>query len=589
MDPMMTPQAIAPAFFFYSPDPNPEGRQHGRFIPQPHQQQMAMLPVVAPLPSTPMYSRPGSSSSQHQLFSKPFTSAPMLPSTLTPLASPQPINYRPMIALDTGLGDVETIYPYSPSTPPLSCSGSAISSPGSCDMLQTPLNPMFSGLDGLDSKDVCDESQFERFPSLESWSSCASPPLTPVYLPSHIPQPQIQIATLNTQACDLLSPASCPSLSPSPSPYARSVSSDDVDFCDPRNLTVGTVNSTLAPEYSALPAFCPGEEEDQKFVLRGEAFAKTSSLPHTATFDFHSNHHHGLPSTFTSLEDLSDFDSDDDFVNGLVNLGENPTLSVASRSRSSSDAESLGHSSYRCETDFEDFEDCEILNLAAVADSCHDHDSHQHKRQKKSKSSLPIMNAAADSAVPQETQTPSNQGSAAPETNNSSEANSTAGDGATSTSNHTPAPTNRRGRKQSLTEDPSKTFVCDICNRRFRRQEHLKRHTRSLHTQDKPFECGECGKKFSRSDNLAQHARTHGSGAIALDLLDNPEAMAAAGIHPGYHHPMMSHMLGAEDYSHQAQALGKVLFQVAAEIPGSDTSDDDSQSSGSTKKRKRNE
>ncbi len=72
-----------------------------------------------------------------------------------------------------------------------------------------------------------------------------------------------------------------------------------------------------------------------------------------------------------------------------------------------------------------------------------------------------------------------------------------------------PQPINRRGRKQSLTEDPSKTFVCHLCNRRFRRQEHLKRHYRSLHTLDKPFECVACGKKFSRSDNLSQHQRTH--------------------------------------------------------------------------------
>ena len=58
------------------------------------------------------------------------------------------------------------------------------------------------------------------------------------------------------------------------------------------------------------------------------------------------------------------------------------------------------------------------------------------------------------------------------------------------------APSSRRGRKQSLTEDPSKTFVCTLCSRRFRRQEHLKRHYRSLHTHDKPFECTDCGKKF---------------------------------------------------------------------------------------------
>ena len=84
-------------------------------------------------------------------------------------------------------------------------------------------------------------------------------------------------------------------------------------------------------------------------------------------------------------------------------------------------------------------------------------------------------------------------------------------------------PVVRRGRKQSLTEDPSKTFVCNLCFRRFRRQEHLKRHFRSLHTQDKPFSCGECGKKFSRSDNLSQHARTHGSGAVVMGLLEDGE------------------------------------------------------------------
>ena len=67
----------------------------------------------------------------------------------------------------------------------------------------------------------------------------------------------------------------------------------------------------------------------------------------------------------------------------------------------------------------------------------------------------------------------------------------------------------RRGRKPSFTEDPSKTFVCNLCNHRFRRQEHLKRHHLSLHTQEKPFECHKCRKTFSRNDNLSQHALTH--------------------------------------------------------------------------------
>lgn len=94
----------------------------------------------------------------------------------------------------------------------------------------------------------------------------------------------------------------------------------------------------------------------------------------------------------------------------------------------------------------------------------------------------------------------------------------------------TPVPVSRRGRKQSLTDDPSKTFVCNICNRRFRRQEHLKRHYRSLHTHDKPFECTECGKKFSRSDNLAQHARTHGSGGVVVGLVETNDGSSNMGF-----------------------------------------------------------
>jgi len=175
---MMT---MAPAsFFYYSPDPNPETRHHGHFIQQhpQHPQQMPVYPVVPTLPSTPIYSRPNSSSSQpapiqhqqHRHFAG-------MPSHMTPMASPQPMAHKPTIVLDTDLSETEGIY--YPSTPPLSTSGSVISSPGSCDMLATPLNPMFSGLDGLEGvKAECDESRIEKFPVLD-WSSCASPPLTP--------------------------------------------------------------------------------------------------------------------------------------------------------------------------------------------------------------------------------------------------------------------------------------------------------------------------------------------------------------------------------------------------------------------------
>ncbi|KAK4150564.1 hypothetical protein C8A00DRAFT_36842 [Chaetomidium leptoderma] len=583
MDPMMTPQPNGPAFYFYSPDPNPESRQHGHFIPQQHPglQQMTMLPIVAPIPSTPIYSRPSSSCSQPPLLPKGFTSVPFLPSTLTPLASPMLIAHKPTIVLDTELCEAEGFY--SPSTPPLSSSGSAISSPGSCDMLQTPLNPMFSGLDG---KEACHmDGRLESFPNLD-WSACASPPLTPVYLPSQA-QAAPKFAPLNTdpaQAYDLLSPASsCPSLSPSPSPYARSISSDD--FCDPRNLTVGTVNSTLAPEFSALPTLYAGEDEDQKFVLRGA----TGPISPDPSFDFHSQ----LCSNLPSFDAFSDLDSEDDFVNGLVNLGD-CTLTQISRSRASSDVLSLSASSYLCGDDSEDFEAGDSFgadSLLSPANSCEDDDSHRDKRQRQSEPIMMSTAADSQSGSTQSQSPPSNQESTssnATEAKNESESNSGSENAGSSS---VPAPTSRRGRKQSLTEDPSKTFICEICNRRFRRQEHLKRHYRSLHTQDKPFECGDCGKKFSRSDNLAQHARTHGAGAIVMNLIDDPESMAAAaGMPGGYPHPAMmgaSGLVGGDEYHH---SLGKVLFQVAAEIPGSasELSSDEGSDQG-RKKRKRSE
>ncbi|CCD26119.2 C2H2-type zinc finger protein NDAI_0G03420 [Naumovozyma dairenensis CBS 421] len=66
-----------------------------------------------------------------------------------------------------------------------------------------------------------------------------------------------------------------------------------------------------------------------------------------------------------------------------------------------------------------------------------------------------------------------------------------------------------RGRKPSIVPDGSKQFLCTICSRRFRRQEHMKRHIRTIHFQERPYTCYVCEKTFSRSDNLNQHLRTH--------------------------------------------------------------------------------
>jgi len=119
--------------------------------------------------------------------------------------------------------------------------------------------------------------------------------------------------------------------------------------------------------------------------------------------------------------------------------------------------------------------------------------------------------------------------------------------------------------------------VCTLCSRRFRRQEHLKRHYRSLHTHEKPFECSDCGKKFSRSDNLSQHQRTHGTGAVVMGVLDDSELRRQK----------------EESYDSQDPGmLGAILYGAAAAVSSSSGSEaysdmDPSPSSSDKKFRKR--
>lgn len=136
--------------------------------------QRLLLPTRLPPghPMTPVYSRPGSSSC-----SQPPTLYSNGPSVLTGLESPA--TQKPYTVLETDF----VADSYFPTTPPLSTAGSSVGSPKTYDVLQTPMNPMFSGLDGLDgSKEGYESTET----SVLDWSSCESPPMTPGMLYSSL-------------------------------------------------------------------------------------------------------------------------------------------------------------------------------------------------------------------------------------------------------------------------------------------------------------------------------------------------------------------------------------------------------------------
>jgi 5-methylcytosine-specific restriction endonuclease McrA len=350
-----------------------------------------------------------------------------------------------------------------------------------------------------------------------------------------------------SQSSDLLSAhGSCPSLSPSPSPDSSaflshsqstlSVEPSGSDFCDPRQLTVES--SVGAPaELPPLPTLSCNEEEPK--VVLGSA---TVTLPI----------HEGLSPSFSSssedplgslptFDSFSDLDSEDEFANNLVDFHPIGNTYFLGDKRQRLGTYLLDEDEFLSERGLEDLDDQEAFAqsglpsaepsdlITAEGDATEDSEEMSSKKKVTSRRSLKRGSTSESSSdsLAKKTQALATSRSGQSETASSvqqstasSRQNSTANASSSADSPAAPVSVNRRGRKQSLTDDPSKTFVCSLCSRRFRRQEHLKRHYRSLHTQDKPFECHECGKKFSRSDNLAQHARTHGGGSIVMGVID---------------------------------------------------------------------
>ncbi|KAL4973946.1 hypothetical protein BDW66DRAFT_93928 [Aspergillus desertorum] len=499
--------------------------------------------------------------------------------SMTPIASPQPSNFKASLAvqgspalmsLDTRF--VSNDYYTFPSTPPLSTSGSSVSSPPSTTgSLHTPMHESFFTFEKVEGvKEGCEGEVHAEILASVDWQRSASPAMTPVFI--HNP-------SISSQGSDLLSASSCPSLSPSPSPvssiFGQSQSPLQLEhatsFCDPRELTVESAHHAPA-ELPPLPSLSCDDEEP-KVVLGSEAV--TLPVHENPAPSFTSANEDPL-STLPTFDSFTDLDSEDEFVNRLVDFHPSGSTFYLGGKRQRLGTYSLDEDEFLSEHGMDEVEDLEVAisglptiqldggetpedmaakkrgNRKSARKSEHDSDAFTGVQPP-----MPV-DCTVEPAVRDRADCQARQNSVV----------SASGSETTSA----PVSVNRRGRKQSLTDDPSKTFVCNLCSRRFRRQEHLKRHYRSLHTQDKPFECGECGKKFSRSDNLAQHARTHAATtSVVMGVIDTNNV---------------------QTYEDRDSSTVSVLFEAATKSTTS-ASDDSTETSSvdrrSLKKRKREE
>lgn len=515
---------------FYQYRPESEARHNAVFTPMPAEQQPVygqMMAYPQAHYTAPQYWQPQPQHVQH------FTpQRVMTPNGSPPLTLSVP---APKIMMDHNghMDHVRYFNSPSPPTPSLSACPSTVSSPPASSMHATPTHHGYFNLPIEHSKE---DLQVQSFSLQDSWEE----------------QTQVHIFPDHAGA-KTLSGCTSPSLTPS-TPESQSSVHPVAAFVNLRDLTSSALE--LSPLAATAPA-CPplptlsAEDEEHKLTFGGVATtpifsASTSFASESPCFE----------SSF-----CSELDSEDEF--SFVNFGEPEVVyNGDKRVRISTDED---------EFDLESFgrfdeEDCAHAGLSSPPSSLfEDACKHGHRKMsiKSQSSAFDFHNLTqADGHVTSHSESQQVSSVSASQSQPSS---SDSAHGNTSNSNSNGAgSTNRRGRKQSLTEDPSKTFVCNLCSRRFRRQEHLKRHYRSLHTQDKPFECGDCGKKFSRSDNLAQHARTHGSGAIVMGVLENGE--------------LQTRMPYDEE-------MGQVLYEAAQRAAAASSSSGSSSDSSSSEKR----
>lgn len=569
-------------FFYYTPDQSPETRQHGHFTSHPQGLVPTSPEYVLPY-QQPIYPRPSSSAAPMPMIAHHGFVGQAMP---TPAASPRSYHAKPALAL---LPEAQGLMPldttrcgYFPATPALSTSGTT--PPASAGMLPTPVSGVVAPRPGFAVfpvvKEGCEEEVCSEVLAGGDWARPGSPPMTPVFL-----QPASGVVVKD----NLSSEASSSGVSPSPSPAPLSVVVEH-QVCDPRTL----FNSSQA-DFPALPVFCA--EEEQKALLHShlghEHPVAIACQVETPVF-------HGMP----TFEPLFELDVEEEFVSFVPQpVSEHVFFNGSKRQRLELVPAVIEDDGFFSEESFSDEDDLAAASLSPDTSVFSiQEDSPAAVVKPKRKSSIKIKEPAGDDVTSMQ----ADAASPAPISSNVSEA----GDSASVNGASQSGGVSRRGRKQSLTDDPSKTFVCTLCSRRFRRQEHLKRHYRSLHTHEKPFECADCGKKFSRSDNLSQHQRTHGAGTMVMGVLSQSEQ---------HMHPPIESVNGGQAGSHirpkgeqfqpiqlapqrvpETGELGAMLYDVTSRVVSTSSSGSSSGSPSysdnesadrkiSNKKRKRDE
>ena len=172
-------------FFYYNPE-TADQRHHGHFSLDPdtiafsHQQQQFRCSqyyqeVTLPSHYGPIQGRPDTFPYPHPLMS-------------TPLASPRPLHQKALIFSQTDAQNLSLDTEYAnnevtmhPATPPLSVSGSSISSsPRTCTELTTPHDMVFFGSEKFEGvKEGCEGEVQSEILAGGNWARCGSPPMTP--------------------------------------------------------------------------------------------------------------------------------------------------------------------------------------------------------------------------------------------------------------------------------------------------------------------------------------------------------------------------------------------------------------------------